>query len=350
MLTPKPEIALVGAGRAGTALAVALSDAGYPVTTVCSRDSDHADQLAARVGAWSVTTPLLAMQAADITLLTVPDPAIAEAVASVVARGAELAGRAVVHCSASRGLEVLAPLRLTGASVGSLHPLQALAGEASAALLRGSLMAVDGDPGLLDQLRRMVRDLGGRPVAVAPRFRGLYHAAASLAGNAPLALVAAATELMATSGIDAREAEAGLISLMQGALANARRGGAKAALTGPVVRADAETVSLHLAALHGRPGADALYRALARATLRLAGEEGRESIAALLDDGSQNQRSANGHRQGDAGVRVKRGFAQARVQPRRAKAAARQSGRADARAERNTTPASPHGAGDSNCQ
>ncbi len=195
-----------------------------------------------------------------------------------------------------------------------------------------------------------------------------------------------------------------LISLMEGALANARRSGARAALTGPVVRADAETVSLHLAALHGRPDAGALYRALARATLRLAGEEGRENIAALLDDGSQREGSmgagrelpegrtppnhpsadgrrqgdagvgvergsaqappvaanghrrgdagvgvergfaqvppvaANGHRQGDAGLRVERGFAQARVQLRRAKGAARQSGRADARAERTPAP------------
>ena len=62
--------------------------------------------------------------------------------------------------------------------------------------------------------------------------------------------------------------------LMEGAIANARRAGPRAALTGPVARGDAATVAAHLAALAGPPDADALYRAVAREIVRLAGTEG----------------------------------------------------------------------------
>jgi hypothetical protein len=106
-----------------------------------------------------------------------------------------------------------------------------------------------------------------------------------LVGNAPLALVSAAAELLVAAGLEQPAAEAALIGLMEGALSNARRVGPRAALTGPVVRGDTATVARHLAALEDRPETDALYRALTQELLRLAGEEGREELAALLNGG-----------------------------------------------------------------
>ena len=289
--TARPDVAVVGAGRAGSALAVALMSAGYRLTAICSRDPADSTELAARVGARALATPLEAAQAAALIFLTVPDEAIPELAACLAAELATgpapagaLAGHGVVHCSAAVGLGALTPLRAAGAAIGCLHPLQALAGQASAPLLRGSLMLVEADPTLVDPLRRLVGDLDGRLVTLPSGARPLYHAAAVMAGNGSLALLAAASELLVQAGLPAPEAERGAIDLMEGALSNARRAGARAALTGPVARGDASTVARHLAVLSGRPEAGALYRALARETLRLAGAEGREEIARLLDD------------------------------------------------------------------
>jgi predicted short-subunit dehydrogenase-like oxidoreductase (DUF2520 family) len=276
-------IAIVGAGRAGGALAAALAVAGRPVVAIASRDPGRAGVLAARVGARPAPTALAAIRAADLTFLTVPDAALIAVAASVAATGAALRGHGVAHCSATLDLDALAALRVTGAAVGSLHPLQALAGVESAPLLRGALMAIDADPALRSPLRRIVLDLGGRPIELRRGSRAPYHAAAVLAGNAPLALLAAAAELLVAAGLEPATAEEGLISLMEGALANARRVGPRAALTGPVVRGDTATIASHLAALGERPDTEALYRALTQAILHLAGEEGREEIADLLD-------------------------------------------------------------------
>jgi predicted short-subunit dehydrogenase-like oxidoreductase (DUF2520 family) len=278
-----PTVAVVGAGRAGGALAVALAAAGRSVTAISSREPVDAAALAARVGARPVPTALAAIQAADLTFLTVPDAAVAGVAASVAGSGAALSGRGVVHCSASLGIGAVAALRLKGASVGCLHPLQALAGVESAPLLRGALMAIDADPSLRAPLRRLADDLGGRPIELLPGKRALYHAAAVLAGNAPLALLSVASELLVAAGLEPDIAEQGLLALLEGALANARRVGPRAALTGPVVRGDTATVTRHLEVLHEHPDADALYRALTREIVRLAGPEGREEISDMLN-------------------------------------------------------------------
>jgi predicted short-subunit dehydrogenase-like oxidoreductase (DUF2520 family) len=294
--TPPVTLAFVGAGRAAGALAVASAAAGHRVVAVASRDPAHAALLAGSVGARPVPSALAAIRAAEITFLTVPDAAVTAMAASVAASGASLRGRGVVHCSASLGVDTLAALRVTAAAVGSLHPLQALAGTGSAPLLRGALMAIDADPALRTPLHRLAVDLGGLPVALPAAARPLYHAAAVLAGNAPLALLATAAELLEAAGLDPRTAAEGPLTLMEGAVANARRAGPRAALTGPVARGDAATVAAHLAALAGRPDAEALYRAVAQAIVRLAGSEGREDLVAML----------NGHREGGTGPRAER--------------------------------------------
>lgn len=336
-----PTIAIVGAGRAGSALAVALAAAGHTVAAISSRDRGAAESLAARVGARPVPSALAAIRAAGFTLLTVPDAAITPVAASVAGSGASLHGRGVVHCCGSLGVEALAALRVTGAAVGCLHPLQALTGVASAPLVRETLMAIDGDTALRGTLERIVRSLGGHPVVLRPGSRALYHAAAVLAGNAPLALLATAAELLAATGMEPGTAEEGLISLMHGALANAGRVGPRAALTGPVARGDTATVAASLAALEDRPEVAELYRVLARATLRLAGEEGRRDMAQLLD----------GRRREDPGVPAERRLSAggsgnaAGESTRHAAQGARTPG-----LERSTTPESPFPTEDSTCR
>ena len=355
-------IAIVGAGRAGGALASALTAAGRSVVAVASRDPAGAAALAARVGARPAPTPLAAIRAADLTLLTVPDAAIPGLAAAVAATGVDLTGRAVVHCSASLGIEALTVLRPTGARIGCLHPFQALAGPGSAPLLRGAVMAIEADAALQAPLRRLAADLGGRAVALLPGTRALYHAAAVLAGNAPLALLAAATELMVAAGLEQAAAEEALAGLMEGALTNARRDGPRAALTGPVVRGDTATVAAHLAALEDRAETDALYRALTTAILHLAGEEGREEISALLGDRTTNPSRAPEGRTPSGAAKAGNCEGGARLRAERRLGAGGSSKAAEPRApsasqgartpgpQRSTSLAPPHSTEASACQ
>jgi predicted short-subunit dehydrogenase-like oxidoreductase (DUF2520 family) len=278
----RPTLAFIGAGRAGSALAEGLSRAGHRIVAVHSRTPVHAARLAAGTGAAVVGTAVEAASRADITFLTVPDAEIANVAATIAATGVTLPGQSLVHCSATHGPEVLAAASTTAATIGAFHPLQALAGAQSARLLRGTSFALEAPQPLLGQLQALVADLGGHLLALPPGGRALYHAAAVLVGNAPLALLARATTLLEEAGVAEVDARRALTALLAGAASNASTGEAASALTGPVVRGDAATVANHLEVLSADPSTRELYRRLALETLALAGPEGREAVADAL--------------------------------------------------------------------
>ncbi|MFI5287330.1 MAG: DUF2520 domain-containing protein [Candidatus Dormibacteria bacterium] len=260
-----PTLAIVGAGRAGSALAIAAHDAGYGVAAVASRRGEMATRLADTVGARAVATPLAAVTAADLTLLAVPDGALSMIAAAIAASGVSLRGRGVVHLGARFSPEIIASLRVTGADVGVLHPLQALAGPDSASLLEGAYFRIDAGGPLRRRLLGLVSALHATELEVDPAQAPLYHAAAVLAGNAPLALLAEATRLLEAAGVSSEVAHAALVALLEGAAHNARRAGAAAALTGPVARGDHGAIAAHLDALAPYPEARDLYLHLTRA-------------------------------------------------------------------------------------
>ena len=278
----RPTLAFIGAGRAGTALALGAHAAGYRVVAVHSRTACHAATLAAAVGADAVPTAIAAARAADITFVTVPDAQIVRVAATIAATGMALGGRSLVHCSATSGPEVMAAARLSTCSVGVMHPLQALAGAGSASLLRGTTFALDAPAPLHDRLAGLVTALGGEVLDLPAGARALYHAAAVLVGNTPVALLARATSLLEDAGIDRDTAHRALGALLAGAASNAVAAGPEAALTGPVVRGDAATVARHLDVLAADPTTQELYRRLSLETLALAGLQGREAVADVL--------------------------------------------------------------------
>ncbi|MBV8529298.1 MAG: DUF2520 domain-containing protein [Candidatus Dormibacteraeota bacterium] len=268
-----PTLSFIGAGRAASALAVAAQGAGYDVVAINGRNAERARALAQAVGARVVSSPFAAVNAACLTVVAVPDAAVRGVAATLAANGAALAGRGLVHTAAMLGSGALAAARLTGVAVGVLHPLQALAGVDSADLLPGSYFRLEGEGVLRAQLEALVAALGAQVLDVPAEARVAYHAAAVLAGNAPLALLARARSVLEAAGVDGAEAQAALAVLLHGAATNALRSGAREALTGPVARGDAVAVAAHLEVLGSDPSALELYATLARETAELAGRD-----------------------------------------------------------------------------
>lgn len=230
-------IAVVGAGRLGTALAASLRAAGAAVEGPLGRG---------------------ASPRAGVVLLCVPDGEIAAAAAAIEP------GPLVGHCSGATGL---APL--DGHAAFSLHPLMTVPREAHAGVFEGASAAVDGaTPEAIATAEAIARQLGMRPIRVAAEDRAAYHAAASIASNFLVTLEGAAERLAATTGVD-REA---LAPLVRAAVEDWVRLGAERALTGPIVRGDEGTVARQREAIAARtPELLPLFDALADATRTLAG-------------------------------------------------------------------------------
>jgi predicted dinucleotide-binding enzyme len=89
------DIAIIGAGNVGTALAGAFARAGHHVT-ISATHPEHAAQVARSTGAGSAGTNQEAITAGDVVILAVPGTAFDTLVGEV---GTELAGKVVVDVS-----------------------------------------------------------------------------------------------------------------------------------------------------------------------------------------------------------------------------------------------------------
>ncbi len=259
----RPSVGIVGAGRAGTVLAMAFDRAGIEVAAVASRRPDEAARLAGRLGrpAEVVARAEDVLDRAEVVWLTVPDDQLAPLASGLAAERGRWPGRVAVHCAGRFDRSVLAPLRATGADLAACHPLAALARPAPDPL-RGAAAAVDADPGARRRVRALALRIGLRPVTLAPDRRVVYHATCVLAGNLPLLLLAAAERIGGDAGLPAALV-AGLRPLLEGALANATALGTAAALTGPAVRRDRGALAAHAAALQRiDPAVARAYRAV----------------------------------------------------------------------------------------
>lgn len=229
-------MAIVGAGRVGTAIAAALhGNDDFELTGPLGRGADAAGS--------------------DVVLLCVPDREI-QAAAATIGPGVILG-----HCSGATGLEPLAPHERF-----SLHPLMTVSHEG--ATFAGATAAIDASSERASEVARsIVQALEMNPAHVSAEDRVAYHAAASIASNFLVTLEAAAERLGGSAGIG-REA---LAPLVRATVENWATLGPELALTGPVARGDELTVARQREAVSERtPELIPLFDALADATRALA--------------------------------------------------------------------------------
>lgn len=282
MPTSRPTVAIVGTGRLARALAPALAGAGYPLACVAGRRLAVARQACRGLRGTRPTTNLAAAALpARLLLLAVSDTALPEVAVELAALpGLSWRGKTVLHHAGALGLEPLRPLARRGAATGLLHPLQALGrGATLGPVGRGIRARVDGAPAARAAARRICADLGLTPLRFPRRLdaegRAAYHAAASLASNDLLALLSIAIELLVRSGLSRRAALEALTPLAVDTLDQARRGGVRRALTGPVARGDEATLRAHLRRLRRHSaGAAEVHRLLSRRLLEVVGQKG----------------------------------------------------------------------------
>jgi predicted short-subunit dehydrogenase-like oxidoreductase (DUF2520 family) len=269
------DVAVVGAGRVGTALAVLLAKAGHRIVAVSGRGSSRA-RADRHLPGTPFLAPVDAAREGEEVLLAVPDDVVAQVCHQVASGGGFRKGQLVAHLSGSVPLLALGPARAAGAAVLSAHPLQTFPDvDSGIERLPGAAVAVTAwDEEGFAAGERLARDAGARPFRLDEELKPLYHAAAVFCSNYLAAVEGIAEGLFREAGV--AEPVPLFAPLAQATLENVVRLGPGAALTGPVARGDAGTVRRNLEAL-GRHAPEAIpaYMALARAAADLASSAGR---------------------------------------------------------------------------
>ncbi len=242
-----PSVSIVGIGRAGGALALALHGAGYQIDHLIHRESATA-KLIARLLPEST---LLAASgssftiSSDIVIIATPDPEIRAASEQL---SKHLASTPVVlHTSGSLSSEVLSSLAQMGCPTGSMHPLASISDAVSASTSFADVyFCIEGDSVAAGAAASIVESLGGKAFSIETKYKPLYHAAAVMSSGHFVALIDSAIEMLAKCGIEPRMAKDILVPLIRSTLSGLESKDPAQALTGSFARADAEAVERHL--------------------------------------------------------------------------------------------------------
>jgi predicted short-subunit dehydrogenase-like oxidoreductase (DUF2520 family) len=273
----------VGAGRLGTALAIALAESGYRISALVTRRREHVLKAGALLDVFGVlltSNKLNKLPPTDLVIIATPDDQIelvARELSPITSSQAKV--RTVLHTSGALSSTILSPLAELGWRTGSIHPLVAVSEPRSGAkALRGAFWCIEGDKEAIRSAQRIVHDLKGQSFSLAAKHKPLYHAAAVMASGNMVALFDVALEMLGQCGLGAKEARRVLLPLVESTMRNLSVSQPARALTGTFARGDLATVKRHLEALSASDISDALelYRLLGKRAVALARENGVE--------------------------------------------------------------------------
>ncbi|MFH1131135.1 MAG: DUF2520 domain-containing protein [Pseudomonadota bacterium] len=293
-------IYVVGAGRVGSVLAMLFKQAGLDLCGIWSRTEEGARLATERTGLHcdngALTGALAeALTNANTVVLAVRDDAVAQVAKELCESGKLGMGKVVLHCGGALPARKAMPDLVDSATVGTFHPLVAVADvEAAQQMLPSAFFALEGDEKAVQVGRALATAIGARSFVLDAEQMGLYHVAAAMASNHAVALWDVAQGLLEKVGLEKDRAREALLPLLQSTLENVQRVGLPEALTGPVRRGDTKTIQKHLEILSQHaPQYLGFYRAATAVAAEVARtckdpppEAKLQAIAALLNDES----------------------------------------------------------------
>ena len=273
-------IAIIGVGKMGGALALAFSKKNYTVTQLFSRNYEKADEIAKLIEPRPEIFGSEEFEKinADIVFITTQDSEIARVAKNLAERLENLPY--IFHTSGALSSKILEKLSENGCEVGSIHPLISISdARIGAESLKGAYFCLEGDSLAVDIATQIIANLEGISFSIETNYKPLYHASAVTACGHLVALVSTAVEMLSNCGLSKIQAQTIIFPLLKSTIDNLSLQTPAEALTGTFARADTETLKLHLAALEKVDSKELLeiYKLLGLRSLHLAAELGTDA-------------------------------------------------------------------------
>lgn len=279
-------VAIVGAGRVGTALGIALVTAGVEVVAAVCRRKPQARSASRMMGPTVIglgAKELDKLPKFDLAVIATPDDLIAGTASALATAGKnERRSITVLHVSGSLPSTIMSTVALPNWSIGSLHPLLAISDPSiGAANLRTAYFCLEGQAPAVRVARRLVQTLGAQSVSIATKNKALYHASAVMAAGHMVSLFDLAARVLVRCGPTPEAAAKMLYALTQSAVQGLDQTTPASLMTGPFARGDVATIERHLRALSAPALAEAraAYLILGEHAIGLAQSNGVDASA-----------------------------------------------------------------------
>jgi len=286
-------VGIIGAGRLGSAFAIALSKAGFRIGGVYSKSEESCRLLCQKVGIEMKNSIEIVVQNSDLILLAVPDNhigSIASEFASCINKE-YIEKKIFLHLSGALTSDILQPLRNLGAFTGSFHPIQTFADKDNGwKKLYNCFFGFEGCSKAVECVEAIVDKLDGKLVSIKKEQKNLYHAAACIISNYTVTLFHIMNQLLEKTGIDNKTATDAFLPLLKNTVDNIEKLGYINALTGPISRGDHKVIAKHIdSILKEAPEYETIYKVLGKHTVDIAmkrenlSNEDRERLIELLE-------------------------------------------------------------------
>jgi Uncharacterized conserved protein len=243
------KIGIVGAGRVGCAFTRALYKKGAEISGIYNRTTEVAALFDLKLKRLFLSDLRQAVKNADLVILAVPDSVIS-AVSNSIAEQCDARNKVYLHCSGAMTSDILEPLKLAGAYIGSLHPIQTFADRENGwRSMYGIWFGYEGSSEASLKALEIVKLLDGSMLQINKEAKPLYHAAACILSNYMVTLSYVSGMLLQNAGIGKDEGLKAFMPLLYNTIVNLDKYGAENALTGPIARGDTITVTSHIASL-----------------------------------------------------------------------------------------------------
>ena len=275
-------VSIVGMGRMGGALAIALDRVGYRLDYLIVRDPGNFASYLSELPAKVAKLDDVAEIPSSIVIITTGDPEIAAAARSIEDR--VKAGAAALHTSGSLDSGELMPLSSHGCSAASMHPLVSISDPvAGSGQFNGAHFCIEGDAAAVVVATDLAMAISARPFTIAKEFKPLYHAAAVMSSGHVTALIDMAIEMLNACGLDSERSKELLLPLLSSTVNNLRKSKPSSAITGSFARADVDALDRHIRLIRRSVPADILeiFLLLGERSLKLA-EIGGADTAKLM--------------------------------------------------------------------
>ncbi len=240
------KVAIIGVGKVGTAVGYLLREKGFEIVSICAKHKESLDKALPLTGGIPLLDSARASKMGDIVLITTGDSQIGPVCQEIASAGGFKKGQRVIHMSGASPLSTLDPARDAGAKTYSIHPLQAFATVSGAIeLLQGATFGVTAAMESLPWAFEFVHQLGGKPIFIPDDQKDLYHATACLVSNYLVTLMYIGEKMAIHVGMPDEIALKSYWQLVEGTCKNIEKNRPVAALTGPIVRGDVETIRRH---------------------------------------------------------------------------------------------------------
>ena len=212
-------ISIIGIGKLGGALALALDAKGFEIDFLVARTPAKIAEIVALTDSTILSPNEISQIDSDLIIIATQDSQI-ENVTALLSKKLENKPT-ILHTSGSLSSEILDDLQKNGCPTGSFHPLVSISDSfLGKDRFQNAYFCVEGSEKAVEKGKILAEKLGGKSFSIKTENKILYHASAVTACGHLVALFDASLEMLEKCGLDDLTAKKILMPLVESTVEN----------------------------------------------------------------------------------------------------------------------------------